>query len=490
MNAADRKIAVGLFFVTFVAYAYFAGGGGWNQNAHFALTRAIVEERTLAIDTWRDTTGDVSYHAGHTYANKPPGLSLFGVAQYAAIVALAKARGIDLADPLVTILSLWLVTVMTCGLFGATIPPTLYVYARRKLSIGSVPAIFVALLMAFGTYLFAYSTVYFAHVVSAALLLLAFVLREERPLSSGIAIGAAALCNYLCIPAALILMVSRRTGIARFIAGGVPFALLLAAYQLAAFGSPWTTSIDTMDPRFATKGALMGAIVLPDLTVLPAITISRYRGLFYLSPVLLLAIAGAIVMLRLRVFRRELAVITALFAFFVLFNLCFNGWHGGAAIGPRYILTVVPLLAIPMFFATGILRPLWITLAAISIVVNLVVTAVNPLPSRGIGDPIGSYALPLFFTGRLPPHTPAQPLWSWKVMLGHVSVNRQTPQEHYAYHKYPPGSVASEWASFNVGELLLPGSPWSVAPVVLWILGGSLAVLRIARRETIVPLRA
>src|SRR6185436_720247 len=36
-----------LFFLVFVTYAYFFNGGGWNQNAHFDLTRAIVEQRSI-----------------------------------------------------------------------------------------------------------------------------------------------------------------------------------------------------------------------------------------------------------------------------------------------------------------------------------------------------------------------------------------------------------------------------------------------------------
>jgi hypothetical protein len=478
LNATDRRLAVGLFCLTFVAYAYFAGGGGWNQNAQFALTRAIVEQRTLAIDAFRDTTGDLSYHAGRTYANKAPGVSLLGVIPYALLYVSERAAGLDLNDPLLTGINLWLVTLLTCGVTGAAIPAVLFAYARRRLGIARRPALAVALIFAFATYLFAYSTVYFAHVPSALFLLLAFTLRDEKPFTAGLAAGAASLCNYLCMPAALLIFLMHRERLTQYVAGGIPFAILLGAYQLSAFGSPFTTAIDTMDPRFATEGALMGAIVPPQLSVLPAITISRFRGLFYLSPVLLMSLAGIVVMLRQRLFRRELAFAMTLVAFFVGFNLCFNGWHGGSAIGPRYILTIVPLLAIPMFFATTILRPLWIALAAISFAFNFIVTAVNPLPSKTIDDPIGSYAIPLFVTGRLPASTPPQPLWGWKVMLGHVSVNRNAADEAYPYTKHRPGSPAAEWASFNLGEFALGNTPWSVAPIVLWILGGAAVLMR------------
>ncbi|HEU4521617.1 MAG TPA: hypothetical protein VFT12_06420, partial [Thermoanaerobaculia bacterium] len=72
----DRRLAVGLFILTFLSYAYFFGGEGWNQNSHFDLTRAVVERGTLHIDGYAVNTGDISPGAGgHTYSNKAPGLS-------------------------------------------------------------------------------------------------------------------------------------------------------------------------------------------------------------------------------------------------------------------------------------------------------------------------------------------------------------------------------------------------------------------------------
>src|SRR4051812_36265094 len=39
-------------------YAYFYSGTGWNQNSRFDLTRAIVEEHTIRIDSFQKNTGD------------------------------------------------------------------------------------------------------------------------------------------------------------------------------------------------------------------------------------------------------------------------------------------------------------------------------------------------------------------------------------------------------------------------------------------------
>ena len=59
------KLAWLIGVATFVAYAYFYPGGGWNQNTRFDLIRAIVERRTLSIDAYQLNTGDKSIHDGH-----------------------------------------------------------------------------------------------------------------------------------------------------------------------------------------------------------------------------------------------------------------------------------------------------------------------------------------------------------------------------------------------------------------------------------------
>jgi hypothetical protein len=129
------------------------------------------------------------------------------------------------------------------------------------------------------------------------------------------------------------------------------------------------------------------------------------------------------------------------------------------------------------------MRSTFIALAAVSIVFNFAVVAVNPQPSRLIADPFFRYTFPLLITGRLPADTPAFPPYAWKVSLGHVSVNRQTDDELAAFERHPAGSPEAEWASFNAGEWIAPGSVWSLLPIALWIAGGSaLLITRVRSR--------
>jgi hypothetical protein len=112
-----------LFLLVFITYAYFFNGGGWNQNAHFDLTRAIVERRSIRIDAYADNTGDTSVgRHNHVFANKPPGASFLGAIPYAPVYAIERFAHADVSGWLTTIVNLYLLTMLVCGVCGALIP--------------------------------------------------------------------------------------------------------------------------------------------------------------------------------------------------------------------------------------------------------------------------------------------------------------------------------------------------------------------------------
>jgi len=311
LSLIDRQISVRLFLLSFVCYAYFYAGGGWNQNAQFDLTRAIVERHTFALDGLQRNSGDISTYGGHTYANKSPGASLLAAAPYAIVYAAERAAGKDPASSIVETFNCYLSTLVACALTGALVPMILYRLARRR-QIERRWAATVSLILAFGTQLFAYSTVLMAHVPSAALLFLGFALLPDadddpisprRTVAAGLAAGVSALTNYLCVPAlgvlGLLAILRRRRagdsahGVSLFALGALPPIVVLAIYQKITCGGFLRTPVATEDPRFLSKHAFLGILRLPQWDALWGITFSPYRGLFYFAPVLLTAIAGA-----------------------------------------------------------------------------------------------------------------------------------------------------------------------------------------------------
>lgn len=469
----DGRLAIALFILVLFPYVYFYGGWGANQEVNYALTRAIVEAHKLHVDDFTGREGDIAHGAGgHIFINKPPGLSLLGVAPYYVQFRVQQRGWLTLRD-------YWrnnkqLLTIQICGVGGALIAPILFLYGRRRLGVSRWSAALAAIAIAFGTIVFGYSTMYFAHVPSALFLLLAFVLLRDHPLLAGLAAGIAGACFFLAAIAAIFFVAlawfyaPRKA--AWFVAGGLPCAAGLAVYQAICFGSPWTTPVEH-SPEFTNQQLFLGVFGRPRLEPLWNITFAEYRGLFVCSPVLLFAFLGAFVMLRRRKFRAELAAIAAVAAMFILVNASFNGWHGGAAFGPRYLVSIIPLLGIPMMFAAGRLRWLWLAVGAAAVVVNVAATAVDPMTLDGIRHPLTGYILPNLLSHRISPEARSMLYPDCKTL------------------RCTPGKVSLEPDSWNFGELVFgAGRATSILPAMIWIIAGSwwllAAVSRADARES------
>jgi len=460
----DSKIAAGLFILAAVTFGYFTGGAGWNQDAHFDLARAIVERHTLFIDGYAVNTGDVSTGiGGHTYINKPPGASILAAVPYAVIFAIERHLHAPIDS--LTRMNAWITTAFSAGLCGALIGPILYLYGRRRMATTPATALCIALIILFGTIVFPYSTMLFAHVPAALFLLLAVTLPENRPLAAGIAAGMALSCFYVCTLAAVILPVIayryRRHTVVPFILGVLPFMILMASYQWACFGSPFRTSVEA-SKQFTDSSLLFGVIQVPSVEALYGITVSPYRGLFFVSPVLLLAFTGFSAMKRDQRFWSIVIVVST----YVLTIASFNGWNGGWAFGPRYLVPIVPLLGIVMMAPR--FRPLWVIAAIFSVGLNFIATATDPMPSVNLFHPVSRYLVPAFFTGHIGEKTRREAGWPEAQSVPNVALPRD---------------------SGNLGEFIFgKGTRASVIPIVLWLAAGFAILLRMSLRQPQRPL--
>src|SRR5439155_26356643 len=140
---------------------------------------------------------------------------------------------------------------------------------------------------------------------------------------------------------------------------------------------------------------------LPSLDAIYGISVSSDRVLFHFAPVLVMAIAGAILWFRDR--EKGALEIVLIFVIFFVINSSFNGWEGGFGIGARYLVPAIPLLALLMLRCRGWLRPMLVALAVISFAINFAAAAVDPQPSGSIPRPLTQYIFPLLIHGRFSP---------------------------------------------------------------------------------------
>ena len=464
---SDRKIAAGLFVLAAVTFSWFFGGAGWNQDAHFDLTRALIERRSIHIDSYAGNTEDVSQGTdGHIYINKPPGVSFLAAVPYALVFAVENGLGLPVDR--MTRTNAWIVTAATCGLCGAAIGVILFLYGRKRVGASASGSLAVSLAILFGTIIFSYSTMLFAHVPAALFLLLAVTLNRERPFAAGVAAGLATTCFYVCglgaaILAVLALLRSPRAA-GRFVAGVIPLVILLGLYHWICFGSPFRTAVEA-STAFTQKDLIFGVLSAPTWEALYGISFSPYRGLFFASPVLLFALIGLLFMARRRELQQDVVAIGAISAAFFFIIGGFNGWSGGWAFGPRYLLPIIPLLGIPMLYLTRFesrfFATIWVGAALLSIIINFVATATDPMPSPDVSDPIRQYLIPAFLNGRIPEETRVKFPW---------------------YHEREVDKVSLPRDAGNLGEILtVPGGRTSVVPVFVWMAAGSIALIRAAR---------
>ena len=74
--------------------------------------------------------------------------------------------------------------------------------------------------------------------------------------------------------------------------------------------------------------------------------------------------------------------------FFLLFISHFNGWYGGWASGPRYLIPALPFLCVAMVLGFVRFPKLSLILTAISVTIQLLITAVDAQTPVGVaGDP-------------------------------------------------------------------------------------------------------
>jgi hypothetical protein len=451
-----------LFALALGVYAYFYQAGGWNQNARFDLVRAIVERGTLRIDAYESNTGDKARRDGHLYSDKAPGVSLTALPMYAAVHAVAgEARETDRFQAAAS----YLCTVFAVALPSALAVVALFVFSSEVLGLVPAASAAVALAYAFGTLAFPYSTLLYGHQPAAALAFLAFVLLAQprhgqapagaaRLLVAGLALGWAVVVEYpaglsaAVIGAYALACVRPRGRLVCMAAGAAAALAVLFAYHTVAFGGPFDLpySFSVQQPRH--RGVFMG-LGLPSGRVLGYLLFDEYRGLFYGSPWLLLAVPGAWMLFRDARLRAEAVVCVAVALVYLVLNASLTDWHGGWGMGPRHLVAALPFLAVLAagVAAGGVVRPALLAVggvaAAVSIFLMSVGTAVKPEVPRMIERPFHAYLLPAFFEGRLAVNTQSIDMmtgrghvqrraWNLGEFLGLEGLASLVPLEAYA----------------------------------------------------------
>ncbi|HEX5688546.1 MAG TPA: hypothetical protein VFX76_01005 [Roseiflexaceae bacterium] len=392
----DALITLVLLALT---YGYFYQDAFWNGNSRLGLTFAAVEEGRFTIDSYYAKpgvkTGDTSFFEGHYYTDKAIGSSLMAAIVYAPMYWLMQLSGYSL--------SLWLVkyllTVIVIGLPSAFAGSLMYLVC---ISVGGsrLRAWVATIAIALGTMALPYGVMFYGHQLAAALLFCGFFViyaikaQPERASSVrlfllGLLLGLALITEYTTAIVVLPLMVyyavtlwqtrlwPRIGAFAWPILGGlIPIALLLA-YNVVCYGAPLAIGYQYVENKQFSAGMSQGVMGIqwPRLDVLYYLTVHPAHGLFWQSPVLLMAVAGLLFMFRDSRYRLEAAVSAFALVVYLLVNSGYYMWWGGWAFGPRHLIPMLPFLCLPLMFVPRRWFPIVVALCVVSVFQMLVVTA-------------------------------------------------------------------------------------------------------------------
>jgi hypothetical protein len=480
-----RAEAALLGLLLLASYAYFLPAPAWNESSRFDLVRSLVERQRIDIDPYHLNTEDKAFRDGHFYSDKAPGAAFLAVPAYAAYYSWLRVRDAPLPQAVPESVlrggkavqqlapgeriflntsfrrAVYLCNLSTNALAGAALGVLFFLVLVRR----AVPprlALAATAALALGTPVFAYSTMFYGHVLAAAFLFAAFALLgplfptadatpPRRLAIAGLLLGMAILCE---LPAGLgaaaigifglirLPRDNRLRGLLWLSAGAAPALLALAVYQLAAFGSPLATGYNHLhNPDFAQgMGRGLLGVSWPRPAALFGMLLGGSRGLLYISPVLALAFLGLVVALVRRIDRPLWTAAVAVVAAFFLMSAGYYMWWGGAALGPRHVVPALPFLALGLPAAVlagksgGARRAVLILLLLL-----LVVSVVNQTAAVAVSALVPS---------------------AGDVLREHV---------------YPPllrGKVAVLGGSANAGLLLGLRGPASLLPLLaLWLLG-------------------
>ena len=434
----ERWIQVGLFLLLSLCYTYtLPRWADPNQNSRLDMVVAVVEDGTFQIDEYVENTVDYAKVGEHYYSDKAPGAAFLGIPVYAvlkqfldlpimdglmdklasneALKATLREGGTGLLEhkvrfAIAQVALTFVASVLPTALMGALMYRLLARFTARPW-----PRIAVVLSYGLLTPAFAYAGAFYGHQLSAACLFAAFYLAsmKVRPLPTwslllvGFLLGYSVVTEYpsVLIVGILFLYILRRLSPRWRISWVILTGALVAAgwmiYNTVVFGSPLELGYSHSELWTEQHQTGFMSLTRPRWEAIWGITFSPFRGLFVLSPLMLLSVPGLILWYRSGECRPGLwVVVTSVLAMF-LFNSTSIMWWGGFAVGPRYLLPMLPFMPLPIVFvfrdwaSRRWMRAVAAVLAAWSLVATWGLTlAGQAFPSDSLRRPMMEYTWP------------------------------------------------------------------------------------------------
>jgi len=442
MSSRLNDVRVKLFVGTFLTYLFCNNGlelGAASERTRYAQIKAIVEDNVLYVDRFIPTfpnssVWDLSLSPnGHYYPNKPPGLTFLGVP------VLFVTTKLNIPYPW----DGWFLILLSCCFTSFSVI-MVYLMCKNMFAMDEKAAVITSFIFSFATFAFPHSVTLYSNVFSQFFVIFAtyFLIDRQqtknsmaRLFLSGTGMGFLILLDYpnllLFFPMLIYLLSSKKRRLTWiFLLPVGLFTTILVWYQFVCFGSPFATTYTYA----VTHGDVVTGFNNPLYLGMRELLISRRRGLFFYSPILLFSFYGLFKMLQNKSEKKETLLFISLFVILLIF-FALQKYSSGWVFGSRRLVPVLPLLCIPIgkvlndpkkrffgkyaqtnttFEKVGILL-FWFVFSALfllSIMINGVgaVTDVHPTYSEYLDHNIN-----LFLTGQIPSF-----VWNFSPLIGYL----------------------------------------------------------------------
>ena len=402
-------------FLIFLSFSSFRRNGP-NPGSRFILTKSLALYHQLEIpkqDVEFYSGLDYAIKDGKYYSDKPPGISFLILPFYFLGNFLSNYVELPMNDSFssiadqnsffLSIIFMSAINALGVLMIGET---------AKLLGANSKQAFWISIIFAFATIFWPYVSTLFSHALTATFLIfsLFFLFRYKKTnnsldlIFSGFFTGVNITVDYtiiLFVPIFLFYFLGLSFNLKKFILSSFKFLLpvagfllLLALYNILAFGGPFNFSY-----QFSTfkKTQRFDHPLVDGLYIL---LISPWRGLFFYNPILLIGIIGFCIFKS----RLESLFFLSMFLIRLLFFSKYSYLTGGLCYGPRHLIPLIPLLIlglIPIFKRKNVsIKILVIILILLSFFHSFLGAYVNLMPYPETNkNPIYSIVLPQLIKG-------------------------------------------------------------------------------------------
>lgn len=300
-------------------------------------------------------TVDYGVYQGKAYSAIAPGTALLSY-PFASIGFILSGSKLRLPGPAQVADELFLAIAASIAVYSF--------YRICRLYADDKVSLLLALVMAFGTPVWPFTTIVFENSLSLMFSVIAvyFVLKSAMnpqgirlPLAGGLSLGLASFVEYAAglfvVPLAVFEWYRTRSwrNLTVFVSAFLIGPIANAVYNFILFRNPLIFPEQLKSGTAQPVGGLLSAFNIWSAPIhMLYYLMSPYRGVLFLAPILVFGLFALYLNWSSVWMQSESLLFLSLFCLVLVFYSAWSDWAGGLAYGPRFLTTAVPYMLIPL----------------------------------------------------------------------------------------------------------------------------------------------